>query len=107
MDDFLAVAEEHGLKVMLLIRAPFKESADLQIFTKELLSNCKNCSTLFSYDFMNEPLYFDPADVRTKTDAIAIVVSEETGAISVAMNREFHLRMSGEELESLLAKELK
>ena len=73
LDDFLAVAEEHGLKVMLLIRAPFKESADLQIFTKELLSNCKNCSTLFSYDFMNEPLYFDPADVRTKTDAIAIV----------------------------------
>lgn len=45
--------------------------------------------------------------IAQETDAIAIVVSEETGAISVAMNREFHLRMSGEELESLLAKELK
>lgn len=73
LDDLMAVAENQGLKVMLLIKPPFKENSDLQEFTKELLAHFCNCSTLFAYDFMNEPLYFDPADVRTKTDAIAIV----------------------------------
>lgn len=40
------------------------------------------------------------------SDAIAIVVSEETGRISVAAKGEFHLRLSAEELESLLAREI-
>jgi len=44
--------------------------------------------------------------ISQDTDAIAIVVSEETGRISVAMNGEFRLRLSGEELESLLTKEM-
>jgi len=44
--------------------------------------------------------------VSQDTDAVAIVVSEETGRISVAMNGEFRLRLSGEELESLLTKEM-
>ncbi|MBQ8673820.1 MAG: diadenylate cyclase CdaA [Bacteroides sp.] len=39
------------------------------------------------------------------SDAHAIIVSEETGAISVAYKGQFHLRLSAEELESLLAKE--
>lgn len=42
-----------------------------------------------------------------KSDAIAIVVSEETGRISVAMNGEFQLRLSAEDLESLLATEMR
>lgn len=41
------------------------------------------------------------------SDAIAIVVSEETGRISVAMNGEFRLRLSAEDLESLLAVEMR
>ncbi|MFZ1237286.1 MAG: diadenylate cyclase CdaA [Prevotella sp.] len=40
------------------------------------------------------------------SDAITIIVSEETGRISVAMRGEFRLRLSAEELESLLAKEM-
>lgn len=40
------------------------------------------------------------------SDAIAIVVSEETGRISVAMKGEFRLRLSAEELEGLLAQEM-
>ncbi|MDR0891828.1 MAG: diadenylate cyclase CdaA [Mediterranea sp.] len=43
--------------------------------------------------------------ISQQSDAHAIIVSEETGAISVAYNGQFHLRLSAEELESLLAKE--
>lgn len=40
------------------------------------------------------------------SDAIAIVVSEETGRIAVANRGEFRLRLSAEELEGILAKEI-
>jgi diadenylate cyclase len=44
--------------------------------------------------------------ISQESDAIAIVVSEETGRISVAIKGEFHLRLSAENLESLLAQEM-
>jgi uncharacterized protein (TIGR00159 family) len=44
--------------------------------------------------------------VSQESDAIAIIVSEETGGISVAMSGDFRLRLSAEELESILTKEL-
>ena len=44
--------------------------------------------------------------VSQESDAVAIVVSEETGGISIAINGRFHLRLSAEELESILTKEL-
>ena len=44
--------------------------------------------------------------ISQESDAVAIVVSEETGGISIAVNGTFHLRLSAEELESLLTKEL-
>lgn len=44
--------------------------------------------------------------ISQESDAIAIVVSEETGRISVAMNGEFRLRLSAEQLESVLTKEM-
>lgn len=44
--------------------------------------------------------------ISQDSDAIAIVVSEETGRISVAVTGEFRLRLSAEELESVLAKEM-
>lgn len=40
--------------------------------------------------------------ISQKSDAIAVIVSEETGRISVAMKGEFRLRLSAEELESVL-----
>lgn len=43
--------------------------------------------------------------IAQASDAHAIIVSEETGSISVAYKGQFYLRLSGEELESLLAKE--
>ena len=44
--------------------------------------------------------------ISQDSDAIAIVVSEETGRISVAMKGQFHLRLSAEELERLLTSEI-
>jgi len=43
--------------------------------------------------------------ISQKSDAHAIIVSEETGAISVAYRGQFYLRLNAEELESLLTKE--
>ena len=43
--------------------------------------------------------------VSQETDAYAIIVSEETGGISVAHRGEFHLRLTAEELERILTKE--
>jgi DNA integrity scanning protein DisA with diadenylate cyclase activity len=43
--------------------------------------------------------------ISQQSDAHAIIVSEETGAISVAYRGQFYLRLSAEELESLLTKD--
>ena len=43
--------------------------------------------------------------IAQETDALAIIVSEETGAISVAYMGKFHLKLNAKELESLLVKE--
>lgn len=44
--------------------------------------------------------------ISQDSDALAVVVSEETGRISVAIKGEFHLRLSAEELERILTTEL-
>jgi uncharacterized protein (TIGR00159 family) len=44
--------------------------------------------------------------ISQESDAIAIVVSEETGRISVAIKGQFQLRLSAEQLESILTTEL-
>ena len=44
--------------------------------------------------------------ISQESDAIAIVVSEETGGISVAIKGNFQLRLSAEKLESILSNEL-
>lgn len=43
--------------------------------------------------------------VSQETDALAIIVSEETGNISAAYKGQFHLRLTPEELERILTKE--
>lgn len=43
--------------------------------------------------------------ISQESDAITIIVSEETGGISVAMNGEFRLRLSSEQLERILTDE--
>ena len=44
--------------------------------------------------------------ITQESDSIAIVVSEETGSISIAVRSKFHLRLSAEKLESILTREL-
>ena len=44
--------------------------------------------------------------ISQESDAIAIAVSEETGRISVAVKGQFRLRLSAEELESILTNEI-
>ena len=44
--------------------------------------------------------------ISQDSDAIAIVVSEETGGISVAIKGAFQLRLSAEKLENILSKEM-
>lgn len=44
--------------------------------------------------------------ISQSSDAIAIVVSEETGNISVAIGGKFNLRLSAEELERVLTQEM-
>ena len=41
-----------------------------------------------------------------ESDALCIIVSEETGGISIAQNGEFQLRLSAEELERILTEEM-
>ncbi|MBQ6965776.1 MAG: diadenylate cyclase CdaA [Bacteroidaceae bacterium] len=45
--------------------------------------------------------------ITSQSDAIAVIVSEETGAISVAQGGEFHLRLASNELESYLINAMK
>ena len=40
--------------------------------------------------------------VSQETDAMAIIVSEETGGISIAYHGQFHLKLTAEELERML-----
>ena len=44
--------------------------------------------------------------ITHESDCIAVVVSEETGSISIAIRSEFQLRLSAEKLESILTQEL-
>ncbi|MDD7273338.1 MAG: diadenylate cyclase CdaA [Prevotella sp.] len=44
--------------------------------------------------------------ISQDSDAIAIAVSEETGRIAIAIHGQFYLRLSAEQLESILEKEL-
>ena len=44
--------------------------------------------------------------ISQESDAIAIVCSEETGRISCAIKGEFQLRLSAEQLESIITKEM-
>lgn len=44
--------------------------------------------------------------ISQQSDAVSIIVSEETGRISVAIRGQFRLRLSAEELEATLTKEL-
>ncbi len=64
-------ADSAGLKVMLLIVPPFDSC--WQAYTQGLLRHLADLPALWAYDFINEPLYFDPEPSRDKMDAVRLV----------------------------------
>ena len=63
-------ADSAGLKVMLLIVPPFDSC--WQAYTQGLLRHLADLPALWAYDFINEPLYFDPEPSRDKMDAVRL-----------------------------------
>ena len=63
-------ADSAGLRVMLLIKPPFDPY--WQSYTQGLLQTLADLPALWAYDFMNEPLYFDPVEERDKMDAVRL-----------------------------------
>ena len=64
-------ADSAGLRVMLLIKPPLDPY--WQNYTQGLLRTLADLPALWAYDFMNEPLYFDPEPERDKMDAVRLV----------------------------------
>ncbi len=71
LEEMLTLAEDAGLRVMLLIKAPMDN--ELKRFTAHLFEAMQDNKTLFAYDIANEPLYFDDNPKRTKHQAYQIV----------------------------------
>jgi len=80
LKDIIKIAKNNKLRVMLLIQPPVNNSIT-ETFTQNLLKFFQNEPTIYAYDFMNEPLYFDnytlPEDqkAREKNEAFQIVSS--------------------------------
>ena len=71
LDDIVAVASEKDLKVMFLMKPAMDEP--LNAYTTAILQHFAEDNTIFAWDLMNEPLYFDKEPQRKKEDAFAIV----------------------------------
>lgn len=88
------IASENKLKIMLLIKPPV-ENPELECFTKLLLQEFSNETTLFAFDFFNEPLYFDLVNsankntFRKKADAFKIVKKWKQMMLDYAPNQLF------------------
>lgn len=72
LDTVVSIAKESDLKIMLLVRQPIDNQKMLDFTVKILQHFCSN-PTIFAYDFINEPLYFDANGARSKEQVLAIV----------------------------------
>ena len=93
LEQMLAVAAEKNLRIMLLIKSPL-EDKELEKFAIRILEKFQDDPTLFAYDFMNEPLYFDPEPERKKEDAVKIVSSWKKMMQKYAPNQLFTIGFS-------------
>jgi len=112
LDDFIDSGEEINAKIStMLIENIFFKNSPLHDGAMIISNNricAAGCILPVSHD-MNIPKYLglrhrSAMGISEKTDAIAIIVSEETGLISVAKNGQFKLNISPEELETILSK---
>lgn len=67
LDHVVAAAQRNRLRVMFLLATPL--DSELETFTAALLRHFADNPTVWAYDFMNEPLYFDTEQQRTKESA--------------------------------------
>lgn len=78
LKSYIKRAERYNIKVMLLLENSI-DKTEVERFNKDILKEFNNCSTIFAFDFFNEPLYFDNEDKegdkkhRTKESAFKIV----------------------------------
>jgi hypothetical protein len=72
LDTVVNIAKESDLKIMLLLPNSI-DNKNLGDFTTKLLQHFCAEPTIFAYDFINEPLYFDRNTSRTKEQVFAIV----------------------------------
>lgn len=93
LEEMLNNARKHDLRVMLLIKPPL-DNNQLEQFTISLLQHFNNEPTLFAYDFMNEPLYFDPREEREKKDALRLVTRWKKMMTQYAPNQLFTIGFS-------------
>ncbi len=93
LDHFTNLAAQKGLRIMLLIKPPI-DNPELEQFTIKILQKMRDNSTIFAYDFMNEPLYFDDCPNRTKEEAFKIVSHWKSMMVKNAPNQLFTIGFS-------------
>ena len=71
INDALSLVASHDMKAMLLLKPPFEE--EVKEFNIKIFKRFADNTTIFAYDFMNEPLYFDIVQDRSKNEAVKIV----------------------------------
>lgn len=75
IQNILHIAEEAGLRVMIILQSPI-DNDELEDLAKSILNQFSNNSTLFAYDFFNEPLYFDEKKQKRKKEEAYEIVCE-------------------------------
>lgn len=83
LEKVVNIADEEGLKIMLLLPKPAKDKDYTQQkdkYVSRVLQKFSKTKSIFSYDFFNEPLYFDNSELsnskeilRDKLSALEIV----------------------------------
>ena len=114
LDDIVATGEHIGADIsQRLIENLFFKNSPLHdgamVIAKERIK-AAGCILPVSHD-LNIPKELGlrhraALGITHESDCVAIVVSEETGSISIAIHSKFHLRLSAEKLESILTQEL-
>ncbi|MBR1792693.1 MAG: carboxypeptidase regulatory-like domain-containing protein [Bacteroidales bacterium] len=81
-----------GLRVMLLIKPPFSDY--WHEFAIGLLKRMSAQPVVWAYDFMNEPLYFDPLPDRDKFDAVTLAATWHQMARQFAPHQLFTIALA-------------
>jgi aryl-phospho-beta-D-glucosidase BglC (GH1 family) len=91
-ENFINLAAEKDLRIMFLLQPPFDKP--LEDFTVKILKKFSKNPTIFAYDFLNEPLYFDPEPKRTKKSAQNIQLKWHNLMVQNAPNQLFTIGFS-------------